>query len=1019
MNNKDKDKASVFFLFAVALLSCCVPAMADPSVSQLTLISEVRVGRTVFDLTYKVTVQNDSTGRTGVTATLQQVGQGTAIRDGVSLVGDLAANATVSPNDTITVRHDRLYPFSQAAFVWSFSGGIAAGLPASASIGPAGGAIGLPDGTRLDVPPGALVGPVTLSVREVSPTGALPPNGVFAGKVYEFSPSGQTFAVPVIMTFPYDPSILPPGLSDEHIAIYVELGDGVFSMVGGESLTDPEPESHMQSIDTASKKISVNRTSFSKLGPIAVKYVAQFSPTSLNDVPGTRIDIQRRLAGFKASKPTYHKCEYVVTGLDGKETTEKEKPPTFSVLPDRPIGIEAILLHSTNNSNYMNPFDQELGWAINRCNKYFAHYYIDRTGLIFQVADEMKVADHTRNGVYSSDDSIGIELHNNVGEPYDGRQIASLIRLMDYLTMKHNIARPQRDPATGLLKRNVENDRIITHSENLEAKCHADVVAGVKPKDRRCKCPVVNGQQLKCDPIGTFQSSSSRTFIPKQFANAQSKLIQGGIDGPSLIDAVVDALAVLDRSRQHTGVINTSGGDGGPSGSPGEGGSVSIREDVPAVAAVLGEDEMASESDNTPLLVNEGSNETLKPGMSYTDAIIAGTLVIDSNSPSPLPITGTVYLAPTGKILLNSALDGVALNLFTRGTPILQGLVDASGANAATDNGGRGGTVEITTANASILAVPTIITRGGDSATAASTGGAGGNVTIATTDGHLVFGGGVGPGTPRKPEIRDKLDPVTAATYAPPTYVGDSLPPPPPFNVGTGGVLPIAGQRLPALRLPGQIGFTRGILTSGGTGGFGSPMGGLGGAGGDIVVTIGEKGLITFRDIDLVTGADVESIFARIFLSDGAQHQYCAPTGSLGGKGSSIGFRGADGGGGGAAGSITFPTSDHYDSIPLDSTLIASIPGYGLLPPLNVPLVPLITDINVNCAAPIRSSIGEVRQIKGQGAEKLYRVRLTEKGTLAGGSGGIPGGRPLPGQFPGFFGVQGEPGRVIGLPLPQ
>ncbi len=73
---------------------------------------------------------------------------------------------------------------------------------------------------------------------------------------------------------------------------------------------------------------------------------------------------------------------------------------------------------------------------------------------------------------------------NNVGEPYDGRQIASLIRLVDLLLEKFDLPRPQRDPTTGLYVRNrtdinTGGERVITHFD-------------------------FNG---KCDPIGSMRSS--------------------------------------------------------------------------------------------------------------------------------------------------------------------------------------------------------------------------------------------------------------------------------------------------------------------------------------------------------------------------------------------------------------------------------------------------------------------------------------------------------------------------------
>ena len=98
-----------------------VAGWASPTVTGLELVNEVRIGRTLFDLTYRITVENDATSRSGVTATLARAGLGTAIVDGVALVGDLAANAAVTPTDTVTVRHDRRFAFDRSALAWQFN----------------------------------------------------------------------------------------------------------------------------------------------------------------------------------------------------------------------------------------------------------------------------------------------------------------------------------------------------------------------------------------------------------------------------------------------------------------------------------------------------------------------------------------------------------------------------------------------------------------------------------------------------------------------------------------------------------------------------------------------------------------------------------------------------------------------------------------------------------------------------------------------------------------------------------
>ena len=105
--------------------AAAMKASAAPlgSVTGMTKVSETRVSRTVFDYVFRITVRNDSGSTlTAVTATLTGVGAGASIIDGQSLVGAMAAGATVTPTDTITIRQDRVLPLDQAALVWTVNG---------------------------------------------------------------------------------------------------------------------------------------------------------------------------------------------------------------------------------------------------------------------------------------------------------------------------------------------------------------------------------------------------------------------------------------------------------------------------------------------------------------------------------------------------------------------------------------------------------------------------------------------------------------------------------------------------------------------------------------------------------------------------------------------------------------------------------------------------------------------------------------------------------------------------------
>ncbi|WP_143745678.1 hypothetical protein [Massilia sp. KIM] len=109
---------------ALAMLALVPNAVlhAAPTVMGMQLIGEKRVSRTVFDYTYRLTIQNDGSTRRNVAVQVGAVGAGTSVQDGAVTVGDLAANQQIVAADTVTLRHDRVLPFSQAAVTWIFTG---------------------------------------------------------------------------------------------------------------------------------------------------------------------------------------------------------------------------------------------------------------------------------------------------------------------------------------------------------------------------------------------------------------------------------------------------------------------------------------------------------------------------------------------------------------------------------------------------------------------------------------------------------------------------------------------------------------------------------------------------------------------------------------------------------------------------------------------------------------------------------------------------------------------------------
>jgi N-acetylneuraminic acid mutarotase len=98
-------------------------------------------------------------------------------------------------------------------------------------LGPDGGTISAVDGAvRLVVPPGALEEPVGIVVLPMRADDIPPGLGIIPGSMFDFQPSGLTFAVPATLTLAYDEARIPTGvpeaaltLLDEYAGVWDEL----------------------------------------------------------------------------------------------------------------------------------------------------------------------------------------------------------------------------------------------------------------------------------------------------------------------------------------------------------------------------------------------------------------------------------------------------------------------------------------------------------------------------------------------------------------------------------------------------------------------------------------------------------------------------------------------------------------------------------------------------------------------------------------------------------------------------
>ncbi len=90
--------------------------------------------------------------------------------------------------------------------------------PPTSGIGPAGGTVNGPNGTKVVIPPGALAVNTPIAIAQIAASATPLPSG-FApvGATFAFTPHGTTFAVPVTVTLPFDPASVPAGTLPQFI----------------------------------------------------------------------------------------------------------------------------------------------------------------------------------------------------------------------------------------------------------------------------------------------------------------------------------------------------------------------------------------------------------------------------------------------------------------------------------------------------------------------------------------------------------------------------------------------------------------------------------------------------------------------------------------------------------------------------------------------------------------------------------------------------------------------------------
>jgi uncharacterized delta-60 repeat protein len=86
--------------------------------------------------------------------------------------------------------------------------------PTPSGIGAAGGTVLGPNGSKVEIPSGALAAVTQIAVAQSSANAPPLPAGLTPiGQMFAFTPHGTTFATPVTVTMPFDPSAVPAGLT--------------------------------------------------------------------------------------------------------------------------------------------------------------------------------------------------------------------------------------------------------------------------------------------------------------------------------------------------------------------------------------------------------------------------------------------------------------------------------------------------------------------------------------------------------------------------------------------------------------------------------------------------------------------------------------------------------------------------------------------------------------------------------------------------------------------------------------
>lgn len=106
-----------------------LPPVSSLLVTSYQLISERRISRTVFDVTYRLSVRNTGPALIVVSGRASSTSTAVTFQDNLVNFGDIASGTPANSTDTFTVRHDRTRTFNPNQLAWVFTAAPGDGVP--------------------------------------------------------------------------------------------------------------------------------------------------------------------------------------------------------------------------------------------------------------------------------------------------------------------------------------------------------------------------------------------------------------------------------------------------------------------------------------------------------------------------------------------------------------------------------------------------------------------------------------------------------------------------------------------------------------------------------------------------------------------------------------------------------------------------------------------------------------------------------------------------------------------------